>query len=128
MSARLSLPAAEYADPARVVQILERVVEAARQTPGVEAAGMTSQVPMGAGGNGNGLIPEGKPVDAEHAVMSRLRIVTPGYLESMRIPILRGRPLKDTDRRGALKVMVVSEALARAAFPCSARSASSSRR
>jgi putative ABC transport system permease protein len=117
MSARLSLPAAEYADAARVVQTFERVAEAAREVPGVEAAGITSQVPMGAGGNGNGLIPEGKPMDSEHAVMSRLRIVTPGYLEAMRIPILRGRALSDADRRGALKVMVISEALARAAFP-----------
>jgi putative ABC transport system permease protein len=35
----------------------------------------------------------------------------------MRIPIVRGRGLTDQDRRGTLKVMVVSEALARAAFP-----------
>ena len=50
-------------------------------------------------------------------ILSRLRIVTPGYIETMRIPILKGRAIQDSDRRGALKVMVISEALADAAFP-----------
>ncbi len=44
-------------------------------------------------------------------------MVTPGYFETMRIPIVKGRPLTSADRQGALKVMVISEALARAAFP-----------
>lgn len=117
MSARLALPAAEYAEPGRIVQTFERIAEAARQIPGVEAAGITSQVPMGAGGNGNGLVPEGTAPDPRNTILSRLRIVLPGYIETMRIPIVRGRALQDGDRRGALKVMVISEALAKAAFP-----------
>ena len=43
--------------------------------------------------------------------------MTPGYLEAMRIPIVRGRSLTADDRRGGLKVMIVSQALAQAAFP-----------
>ena len=117
ITARLSLPSAEYADAGRVLQTFERIAEAARRIPGVEGAAITSQVPMGAGGNGNGLIPEGKPFEPANVIMSRLRIVTHGYTEAMRIPILRGRAIRESDRRGALKVMVISEALARAAFP-----------
>ncbi len=117
MSARLALPAAEYAEPGRVVQTFERIAEAARQIPGVESAAITSQVPMGAGGNGNGLVPEGRPFEPGNTILSRLRIVTPGYIETMRIPILEGRAIQDSDRRGALKVMVISQALANAAFP-----------
>lgn len=117
MSVRLSLPAAEYTEPARVVQTLEQIAEVTRQIPGVQAAGITSQVPMGAGGNGNGLVPEGKTSEPGNVILSRLRVVTPGYIEALRIPILRGRALTDADRRGALKVMVVSDTLAKAAFP-----------
>ncbi len=117
MSARLALPAAEYPEAARVVRTFEQIAEAARHIPGVEAAGMTSQVPMGAGGNGNGLRPEGKAIEPGNIIISRLRIVTPGYIEAMRIPVVRGRSIRDGDRQGALKVMVVSEALANAAFP-----------
>jgi predicted permease len=117
LAARLSLPAGEYDSPERVVQTFERIVEAARQVPGVTAAALTSQVPMGPGGNGNGLIPEGRPLKSESAINTRLRIVTPGYFHTLGIPIVRGRALDDTDRKGALKVMVISEALAAAAFP-----------
>jgi putative ABC transport system permease protein len=117
LSARLSLPAEQYEAAARVQQTFESILEQARAIPGVEAAAVTSQVPRGRGGNGNGLIPEGRKVDSANAIGSRLRMVTPGYFDAMRIPITRGRPLTDQDRHGALKVMVISEALARAAFP-----------
>jgi putative ABC transport system permease protein len=117
LSARLSLPADQYSTPELTQQTFEAIVEQARAIPGVRAAAVTSQVPRGRGGNGNGLVPEGRTMDAEHAIGSRLRMVTPGYFEAMGIPIVRGRALNDHDRHGALKVMVISEALARAAWP-----------
>ena len=117
LSGRLSLPAAEYAESEKVLHTFDRIAETARGVAGVTAAALTSQVPMGPGGNGNGLIPEGKPLAIDQAINSRLRIVTPGYFETLGIPILRGRSLRDSDRRGTVKVMVISEALASAAFP-----------
>jgi putative ABC transport system permease protein len=117
LSGRLSLPAHEYESADRIQQTFERIVEEARSIPGVQSAAVTSQVPRAPGGNGNGLIPEGKAIDANNAILARLRMITPGYFEAMRIPIVRGRPLTSQDRRGSLKVMVVSDALARAAFP-----------
>jgi putative ABC transport system permease protein len=117
LSARLSLPAEQYEAADRAQQTFESILEQARAIPGVEAAAVTSQVPRGRGGNGNGLVPEGRIQDAAHSIASRLRMVTPGYFEAMGIPIIRGRALNDRDRRGGQKVMVISEALARAAWP-----------
>ena len=99
------------------MQTLHRLAEATATDSRGDGRGITTQVPMGGGGNGNGLIPEGVAFDRRNAIGSRLRMVTPGYFEAMRIPIVKGRPLDDADRQGALKVMVISEALARAAFP-----------
>ena len=113
----MALPAAVYSDRQKVVQTLERISEAAQAIPGAETAAITTQVPMGPGGNGNGLIPEGMAFDMKNAIASRLRMVTPGYFDTMRIPIIKGRDFSDADRFGALKVMVISEALANAAFP-----------
>jgi putative ABC transport system permease protein len=117
LSTRFALPATAYPDRASVVQTFQKLAAAAARIPGVTAAAITTQVPMGGGGNGNGLIPEGVPLESRNAIGSRLRMVTPTYFETMRIPIVKGRPLTDADRQGALKVMVISEALARAAFP-----------
>ena len=105
------------ADRSAVVNVLERLAESARTIPGVTAAGITSQVPMGPGGNGNGLLREGLGFEAKNLIQSRLRMVTPDYFEAMRIPIVKGRALTADDRRGGQLVMVISEALARAAFP-----------
>jgi len=119
LAARLSLPAADYKDPERVLQTFEQVAAAAAALPGVRAAALTSQVPMGAGGNGNGLIPEGVAYEPQNSIQSRLRIVTPGYFDTMGIAIVRGRPVTAQDRRGALKVMVISQSLAQALFAAS---------
>jgi predicted permease len=116
-SGRLSLPAAAYADREAVVQTLDRLAQAAAAIPGATSAAITTQVPMGAGGNGNGLVPEGKALESRNFIGSRLRMITPGYFSTMHIPIVRGRGFTDADRRGSLKVMIVSEALAAAAFP-----------
>ena len=117
LAVRLSLPPADYKEPERVLQVFEQVAAAAAGIPGVRSAALTSQVPMGPGGNGNGLIPEGVAFDIRNSVQSRLRIVTPGYFETMGITIHRGRGLTAEDRRGSLKVMVVSQSLAQALFP-----------
>ena len=118
LAGRLALPASDYSERERIVQTFERIVEGGvARCPASTAAALTSQVPMGPGGNGNGLIPKGRPMHARTRSSRRLRIVTPGYFETLGIPIVRGRALTAADRRGGLKVMVISEALADAAFP-----------
>ena len=117
MSARLALPAAEFPDHDRIALAFNDLVERVKAVPGTERAALTTQIPMGPGGNSNGLIKEGDAFDQRNAIQSRLRIVSPGYFDTMRIPIIRGRDINDADRRGALKVMVVSQSLANAAFP-----------
>jgi putative ABC transport system permease protein len=72
---------------------------------------------MGPGGNDNGLLPEGVAFDIKNAILSRLRIVSPGYFDTMGIHLLKGRTITDADRRGALRVMVISQSLANATFP-----------
>jgi putative ABC transport system permease protein len=117
LTARMTLPAAEYRDSTRAVAAFERLAEEIERIPGVTATALASQVPMGPGGNGNGLIPDGKPFDLKYAVNARLRIVSPGIFKTLEIPILRGREFDARDRRGAQKVMIVSQTLAGALFP-----------
>jgi predicted permease len=117
LSARLTLPESSYQDAPRVVLTLERLVEASAHVPGGESAAVVSQAPLGPGGNSNGLIPEGRPLDITRAIDSRLRIITPDYFRVMRVPVLQGRAFTDADGAGAPRVMIVSETLAREAWP-----------
>jgi putative ABC transport system permease protein len=117
MSARLALPPGQYASADAAQRAYERIIEGLRRAPLVQFASASSQAPLGPGGNSNGLIPEGKPVAIESAIDTRLRIITPGYFETMRIPLRRGRGFTDRDIAGAQRVMIVNETLARLAFP-----------
>lgn len=117
ISARVALPRDEYLEGPRVVQSLERMVERTRAIPGVTHAAVTSQVPMGPGGNGNGLLPEGKVFHPSNVIISRLRLVTPGYFQTMKIDLVAGRDFTEADRAGALKVAIISEDAARRTFP-----------
>jgi putative ABC transport system permease protein len=117
LSARVSLPRDSYSDVPRTTLALQRMAEEVRRIPGVDAASIVSQAPLGGGGVSNGLIPEGRPVSLESAISSRFRLITPDYLQAMRIPLTRGRAFTSGDSVGAQKVMIISETLARRAFP-----------
>jgi putative ABC transport system permease protein len=114
-AARFSLPEQDYSDPARALLILQRIAEEARRVPGVIGASVTSYAAMGGGGGSNGLLPEGW--DINRRVDSILRLTTPGFFDAMRVPLLKGRRFDERDRADSPRVMIVSETLARRAFP-----------
>jgi putative ABC transport system permease protein len=87
------------------------------RAPGVRSAAVTSQVPVGPGGNSNGLIAEAATLDVTKAVDARLRLITPHYLRVMGIPLLRGRAFGPADVPGGPRVMIVSQGLARRLWP-----------
>ncbi len=115
LTARVTLPRDSYREAERVVGTFEQIVAEAGGIAGVRRAALTSQVPMGPGGGSNGLVPEGKT--REDVVHSRLRMVSSDYFATMGIPLLEGRLFQTSDRRESELVMVVSETLAKAAFP-----------
>jgi predicted permease len=115
--ARVALPQATYSEPAHAARTFKQVAERLQATAGVRAAAVVSQAPLGPGGGSNGLIPEGKPIGPQSAIDARLRIVTPGYFAAMGVPIKRGRLFTDRDAAGTPRVMIVSEELAKRAWP-----------
>ena len=105
-----------YDDDATASRLVDRILEAARQVPGVAAAAVSSQLPLSADDDEYGAQFEATP-DAAAATYNAFRYaVSPGYLETMRIPLRRGRMLDDRDRAGTPLVAVISEALARERF------------
>jgi putative ABC transport system permease protein len=96
----------------------ERVRAAVRAVPGVEAVGLTSQLPLSGDYDGYGVHSETRPRPNPADDPSAFRFaVSPGYVETMRIPVLRGRTLDETDRGGAPPVVLINQALARRAWP-----------
>jgi len=119
LSARVALrPPADSANGATdAEQFFTRLAAELRARPGIEASAVTSSAPLAGPGGSNGLVPEGKEQVIGNAIDASLRMVSPGYISMMRIPIVRGRDITEQDIRGGVRVMVVSEQLAKAAWP-----------
>jgi putative ABC transport system permease protein len=96
----------------------DQALAAARAVPGVEAAGFTSQLPLSGESDRSGVHIETHPrPNPEDDPSAHRYAVSPGYLEAMRMPVLRGRTLTEADRRGQPLVVLVSESFARREWP-----------
>jgi predicted permease len=89
------------------------VLERVRALPGVEAAAVSTAVPLD-GGNIGSITVEGRPA-REDAPWAWLSGVTPGYFELLGLPLLRGRALAESDAAGG-DAVVVNRALVREFF------------
>jgi predicted permease len=111
----LLLPVKKEAYHAETVrEMLNRM----RALPGVVAAGSIGLLPMEGTNSGTWYYRADRPEPAPSARPGGdVSIVTPGYFEAMRIPIMRGRAFTYQDRAGALPVAIVNQTAARMLFP-----------
>jgi predicted permease len=92
-----------------------RALEAVRQVPGVTAAAFTSQLPLSGDFESFGVQFQLDPNDNSEAGLRYA--VSPGYFETMRIPLRRGRLLDEHDVAGAPQAILLSESFAKRKFP-----------
>ena len=118
LTLRVSLPEVRYATDDSVASFFGRVVERARSTRGVVSAGAGLRVPAaGSRWNPNrSVVIEGRPVVDGETLFAADLTVTPGYLETLRIPLRAGRALRAGDAAGAPLAVVVSEMMVRRYF------------
>jgi putative ABC transport system permease protein len=112
------LPEAKYPKPQQL-QFYDRLLERVRALPGVEAAGVTNSLPLDPdGGSRWPVAVEGQPaaIAAEQPQVSG-NLISPGYLKSLKIPIVRGRDFEAADTLDSRPVVLVSEAMARHFWP-----------
>lgn len=93
--------------------LLERV----RALPGVAAAGFATSRPLQLQQTAERVYVRGKEISPEGRNWTTGNIVTPGYFDTIGLPILRGRALTEEDREGRPLVIVINEAMAKEYFP-----------
>jgi putative ABC transport system permease protein len=86
--------------------------------PGVLSAGATTTIPLGGNYNNSVILAEGHAMQPGESVISPNRLaVTPGYLQTMGIALLRGRDFQDSDNQDSARVVIVDENLAQRFWP-----------
>jgi len=107
-----------FAEDSTTFRFFAQALDAARGVPGVTEAALTSQLPLSGDADLYGVQFDPAPVDDPGEVGGTFRYaVSPGYFETMRIPLVRGRLLDERDRAGAPLVAVISESVAKRRLP-----------
>ena len=113
VTAEMRLMDPKYFDDRAAARFQQEVVERVRALPGVREAGITSAVPF----RGVDWLRQYQQVGSEKLFMANQREVDPEYFSVMRLVLLRGRLLTARDTASSEPVAVISESVAREAFP-----------
>ena len=105
----------KYQDAESSLRFFSQALDAIRQVPGVTAAAFTSQLPLSGDSDLYGAHFESDDPQTGYPVYRYS--VTPGYLETLGIPLRRGRLLDGQDRSDAPPAILITESLARRRFP-----------
>jgi putative ABC transport system permease protein len=97
-----------------VRQMLDRI----RALPGVVAAGSIGILPMEGTNSGTAYYRSDRPDPAPNARPGGdVSIITPGYFEAMRIPMIHGRAFDAEDRAGSPPLGILNQSAAHMLFP-----------
>jgi predicted permease len=116
---RVGLPSTQFTDKPAVRAFWQRLLANLKTIPGVEAAGVVSYLPVAENYDFNAFFIEGRPTPATvYASLAALeRTATPGVFDVLRIPVLKGRGILDSDTFEAAPVVVVDAFFAEKFFP-----------
>ena len=117
ITARLSLPKANYKDRAAVTLFTDKLSSQLQALPGVESVGAVSLLPMGPGLHTIPFYPKGESTAKGDSFVAQYRVATPDYFRALKIPLMRGRAFDAHDKADGLPVAIVNETLANRFFP-----------
>ncbi len=97
-----------------------RVLDEVRALPGVDGAGYASYAPLTTAGGRSVVFLDGRPRPEPAEILRNLattRSASPGYFETLGVPLLSGRFIDERDARAAARNVLVNEALALKYWP-----------
>ncbi len=116
---RIALPAVRYPEERQTTAFRERLLDEIAAVPGVRRAAITSQLPLGGTRMSRNYTIEGPTALGEGALEIELTtsLVTPGYFETLRIPIVRGQDFTERDTAASPLVAILDASLAGRLWP-----------
>ena len=110
-------PTEEYSQDEKVASFYKQLMEKLRQTPGITAAGGSTDLPL-LGGWTHAFTVEGyQPPPGPELSLGNHSVIYGDYLQAMGIPLLRGRYFTEHDGPKSAHVLIVSESLAKKYWP-----------
>jgi putative ABC transport system permease protein len=118
LTASIDLPSTEsYSQNETVASFYKQLMEKLRQTPGIASAGCSTDLPL-LGGWTHAFTVEGyQPPPGPQLSLDNHSVIYGDYLQTMGIPLLRGRDFTEQDGPKSTHVLIVSESLAKKYWP-----------
>ena len=117
LTLRVSLPTSTYADAAAMRAFMSRLMRRLEATPGVASAAASMALPPTITTMAPYLTGDQPPVGIGERPVAQWSAITPGYFATMGIPLLAGRVITDRDTEESPLVVVISQGLAKRAWP-----------
>jgi predicted permease len=119
LSLRLSLPVSRYPNQDAVFAFYKQLTDRVMTLPGIESVGTSYFLPLSANAVGwepisvEGYVPRA----GEDLIISNTGIVSTDYLQTMGMPLLKGRYFNEHDKKGAQEVVIINQGLAERFWP-----------
>jgi predicted permease len=118
LTAAVSLPDTRYPDDDARRRFIDEALRRLRALPGAASVGLADSVPFGNSASMSAILAEGyQPRKGESLLAPSSLKVSPGYFETMRAKLVAGRFFTDRDGKGAPRVIIVDDRLARRFWP-----------
>jgi putative ABC transport system permease protein len=114
LTMNMLLPA-KYSD-GRSAAFFQETLERVRALPGVEASATVVPLPLSGSHGSAAFRIEGRPSPTEERFNAGVRIISPDFFKTFRVPLVNGRLIAESDGAKASPVVVVNESLARNYF------------
>jgi putative ABC transport system permease protein len=118
LTAFVSLPVAQYREPSQRAAFARSVLERVRAIPGVRSAATIDFLPYNGGPGSGGVEIAGHPRNPNEPqqIIWQTR-ASPGFFETLGMPLLRGRDIAASDEQGSPGAAVIDEITAEKLFP-----------
>jgi putative ABC transport system permease protein len=115
---RITPDAARYRTPAQTTDYYRRVLTSLREVPAISSVAAVTSLPMSTIGSEftRPYWPEGARPEGNAVPEASIRMATPGYFATLRLPLMAGREFTDRDDADAPRVVIVNQKLARGAW------------
>ena len=117
LTASLSLPESQYTQEARIRSFYHRLIERLQHLPGTAMAGASTDLPLNAGWNHIFTAEGYQPPPGANLNFCNHSVILGQYLQTMGVPLLRGRYFTERDNQDSAPVLIVSESLAKRYWP-----------
>jgi len=118
LTMKIDLPEPKYEEFERRRAFYTELIQRVQSLAGVRSAAVTTNLPLYRQGNSISVSIEGRPDPPPgQQLIVVTRMISPGYFDTMSIPLLAGRQFTDNDSENSPNVVVVSETMARRFWP-----------